>query len=374
MVSRLLPLMFALVPMFVSDLGMASETERTDDPLAVRLAEKLVTALSSPVRRERVEAEESLMILLREGRLTSVPESPLNHPSTAHALSRIRRQFQIDAAKRAFSTFAVNRTAVSSQSIDSQDPDTPNPPDPSGRIVQCTRITAVGTRFQTDPVPVPNLIHVRVRCEVSSDVRPLTLTLRDADFSLSIDGVACRPFSPDGMRELTCESQTLEFTISFQAPDSVKFERARLRGQIQLRAAAGGDVIEFPIKKKDSLPKQVGATEARLVSAEVTPFGLETRLIVALPMDMKWESYQVEGLYRNVSVATKNGTVVPANEVIVSENADGTHAIVCRFPDVQELGENDRLQFPLYALISNLELPFELSAVTLNPIHGEVKK
>ncbi|HWL09255.1 MAG TPA: hypothetical protein VNQ76_12685 [Planctomicrobium sp.] len=310
----------------------------------------LIEALSSSKRAERIFAEQEL---IRRGELDSL-NGPVTDAATRQALLRIRRAIQIDRAHRALQA-KEPRDEVGGTSSETR-PFT---------VADCVRISAQATLGTTLTPDVPQLIRVRVRLDVAPNVRPLSVLIRDADLVLSCDGMISPPFSPDGKRELTCDESFSEFTVNFVAPESGRPLQGTLKGRIQLRAAAGEETVPFHLNRPVFESQYVGGTEARLISVRIDEFGLETRLKIADPPGVVWESYQIEGLHRNMTFKPADGDEIPASEMTVSASENGTHTVTCRFPEVRKLDAEDQLLARLSAVVSVIELSFEVNDISV---------
>jgi hypothetical protein len=182
-----------------------------------------------------------------------------------------------------------------------------------------------------------------VQLSVSAEprLRPLFLTIADADLSVQAGDQALTPYSPSARRELPMSGRgpaalSAVFSIPAELPEST---RLSLRGNFSVKVAAAPTEVRFP-RLTDATPlarRRGGVTvtlqRSRFATAADGEHRARLRLVVAYDTGgPAFESHRTWLYHNEVFLVTRDGTRLPVNDGFeTTAQADGAAVIEYRF-------------------------------------------
>ncbi|MBX3440790.1 MAG: hypothetical protein KF774_00185 [Planctomyces sp.] len=242
----------------------------------------------------------------------------------------------------------------------------------------------VGVRWTAGPVRIESrdaaskpslvdasrtLVQVRWTLRIEPRLRPLYLTLADADTSLDVDGLAVPPFTPGARRELPVDRwRGCDLDSSFNAPDSTSGP-ALFNAKGVVRAAALPLRMAFTgfSGRRISVDRRGGVTALlQNVRFDSAARRLSVHLAVTYGQGgPEFESHRI-WIHQNAAWLEHLGTgaVVPASEIDLLRSAPAGGTLAYTFEALPGVPSDYRLLYEAPSLI--VDVPFEFTGLPIS--------
>lgn len=395
----------AIVAILVLVPAGPSLTAAEPDAGLRREVAEYVSELASPLRSERVAAEQALLKLGPQV-LELLPGSDeFNDQATRFAVRRLRIQLERVAAEESVrpalvslrGTLSVEEIAArieqqSGNRIDVEavskaareaniDVDWQETPfwacidsltdydgvawmsatdEPGVRLVDTSETAAVqeaaadtanAFRIAIEPLTRRRgTLRAALRLTAEPRLRPLFVRIADADFVAALEKESLPLFSPQAVTELPMTDRgPARFSVLFRAPDDQKIVSATVRGRVNIHVAAAPVEVRFDdLSGQRVFYLRRGGVSVRLKRAEpesTSRGGHELVLRLAIAYDSggpEFESHRTWLYHNECRLEHADGTrLAPESGVEITRQADGGAELVYRFADVTSASLRD---------------------------------
>jgi hypothetical protein len=223
-----------------------------------------------------------------------------------------------------------------------------------------------------------SILQVQLSVLAEPRLRPLFLTVADADLTARVGDHALTPYSPSARRELPMSGRgpaalSAVFSAPSELPESVMFS---LRGNFSVKVAAAPTELRFP-RLTDAAPlarRRGGVTvtlqRSRFLTTGDGDHRARLRLVVAYDTGgPAFESHRTWLYHNEVFLVARDGTRLPVNDGFeTTAQADGAAVIEYRF---KGLPSGNAAEFELVyvapTLLIDVPVEFDLRDISIDP-------